>query len=465
MNAPILWIFIPFLAGFFLLLFDDERTTSIVGGVTALLLAVAAYIIPIDEALRLGEFSFKIASSMQILGRSLSLSQSDASFLAIVYAMTAFWFFGAEMAGVAKRLVPLGLSFIALLVASIAVVPFLFAALLIEIGVLLSVPMLLTPNISPGRGILRFIIHQTLAMPCILFAGWMLAGVEASPSDLIMVAQSAMILGLGFAFLLAIFPFYSWIPMLAEETSPYVLGFLLWSLPTVTIIFGMSFLDRYSWIRSSPQFMDVLFFSGILMVVTGGAWAAFQNHLGRVMAYASIAETGFVLLALSFGSGMSLDIVFLPLIPRGLGFAVWALSLSLIEKNVESLAFSSVEGLLRTYPFATAGIILSNLSVMGFPLLAGFPPRFALWQALSGQSIAGAFWLGLGLFGLLIGALRSLAALSLSPENKAWEHKETPAQILMLGCGIAGLFLLGVFPQIVHPLLEGLPLMFAHLGQ
>ena len=136
-------------------------------------------------------------------------------------------------------------------------------------------------------------------MPFILLAGWLLAGVEASPGDLALAAQSAAMLGMGFAFLLAIFPLYNWVPLLMEETSPYIVGFLLWILPTITIIFGAGFLDRYSWLRSSPQLIIALRSAGLLMVVTGGLWAAFQHHLGRIMAYGSIAETGFSLLALS----------------------------------------------------------------------------------------------------------------------------------------------------------------------
>ena len=73
----------------------------------------------------------------------------------------------------------------------------------------------------PGRGVVRFLIYQTLAMPFILLAGWLLAGVEASPGDLALTAQSAAMLGMGFAFLLAIFPLYNWVPLLIEETSPY----------------------------------------------------------------------------------------------------------------------------------------------------------------------------------------------------------------------------------------------------
>ena len=145
----------------------------------------------------------------------------------------------------------------------------------------------------------------------------------------------------------------------------------------------MSFLDRYAWLRTSAQVMSALRVAGLLMVVTGGIWLAFQRHIGRMMAFTAVAETGFILLSLSLDPTMGLPIVFLLLIPRGLGLAVWALSLSVLNSNTESLRFSSVQGMARTYPFAAAGMILSALSTAGFPLLAGFPPRLALWNSLA----------------------------------------------------------------------------------
>jgi hypothetical protein len=93
-----------------------------------------------------------------------------------------------------------------LMVASLAVEPFLYAALFIEMAVLLAIPLLTSIYSPPGRGIVRFLIYQTLAMPFILVTGWLLAGVEASPGDLALAAQSTSMLGLGFAFLLAVFP-------------------------------------------------------------------------------------------------------------------------------------------------------------------------------------------------------------------------------------------------------------------
>ncbi len=466
MSAPALWIVVPFLVAAAAFLIPNERAKAVLGGVTALLLSAIAMFIPIDSALLIGPLSLKISASVQILGRTLVLNPTDGAMLTIIYGMAALWFFGSEAAGVAKRLVPLGLSIIGFLVASIAVEPFLYAAIFIEIAALLSIPLLSPPGQVPGRGVVRFLIYQTLALPFILFAGWMLAGVESSPGDLALTLQAAAMLGMGFAFLLAIFPLYSWMPLLAEETSPYVLGFLLWSLPTITIIFGLGFLDRYPWLWTSPPLANALQFAGILMVVTGGVWTAFQRHIGRIMAYAAVVETGYVLLALSIQPSINAtEVIFLHLIPRGLGLAVWALSLAIIAHKSQSLRFSAVQGFARTYPLASLGLVLANLSTAGLPLLAGFPARLALWEGLAGQSVLAAFWLMIGMLGLLIGAIRTMAVLVMASGKTAWAWNETWVQRVMLGVGVIGLFILGVFPQAVRPLLANLPLMFTHLGQ
>jgi NADH-quinone oxidoreductase subunit N len=465
MNAPTIWILAPAALGALLLFINNQRVLSLIGGIVAVLLALTAQLVPIEEAMLLGTFSVKIASSLEVLGRSLRLNPAEGSLLALIYGAAALWFFGAEAAGKATRLVPLGYLITALMVASIAVEPFLYAALFIEMAILIAVPLLTSIYDPPGKGILRFLIYQTFAMPFILLAGWLLAGVEASPGDLALAAQSASVLGLGFAFLLAIFPLYSWMPMLMEETSPFIVGFLLWLLPTVTIIFGVGFLDRYSWLRSSAELKITLQYAGLLMVVTGGLWAAFQRHVGRIMAYGSAAETGFSLLALSLDFKVGIPILFLLVPVRALALAIWSLSLTVIKDHGGSLRFGAVRGMLRNFPFASAGLVLASLSTSAFPLLAGFPARLALWEELSRVSSSAGIWMGIGIVGLLTSSVRSLAVLSMADEYAGWELRENWLQVGMLGLGMIGLFILGLFPQIVQALLSDLPAMFEHLGR
>ena len=464
MNAPAIWILLPLGLSGLIWLPRRGRTVAGLGSVIALLLAGFAWLIPIDAALRLGPLSLKIAPSMQVLGRRFLLSGADQPILTLIYALTALWFFGSEAAGIARRMVPLGLAITALMIGSLAVEPFLYAALLIEMAVLLAVPLLSPLQQVPGRGIVRFLIYQTLAVPFILFSGWLLAGVEASPADLLLTAQAGALLGLGFAFLLAIFPLYTWIPMLMEESSPYAVGFILWILPAATLLFGSGFIDRYAWLRLSPQLILILRSAGLLMVVTGGIWAAFQNHLGRMMGYAAIVETGFTLLALSLGSQNGVMIFFMFFIPRALGLAVWSLALSTLRSNIESLHFSAVQGIARTYPVVSTGLIIAHFSAVGFPLLAGFPVLLVLWQDMARVSLGIAFWFFLGIFGLFIGGVRALAVLVMSPENSTWGLGETWQQGILMGLGLIVLFLLGLFPQLVQPLIVNLPAAFEHLG-
>ncbi len=490
MTAPLIWIGIPLGLAALLFILPRERLISYLGTLFALTLAGIAYWIPPGSAQRIGAFSLRIDPTLNLFGRQLSLDAGDQTILILVYGMAAFWFFGTLAVGRARQVVSLGLAVIALLVASLAVRPFLYAALFIEIAVLVSVP-LLVPRISrapqqdspvglavsrsrPGRGLLRFLIYQTLAMPFILLAGFLLSGVEAGPADVTQIVQAGILLLMGFAFLLAVFPLNTWIPLLAEEASLYAVGFLLTMLPTFGLLLALNFIDRFSWLRDSAQLPAILQTVGLLSAITAGIWAAFQRHLGRIVAYAIIAETGISLLAMSLPDlSVGLQILFYLFIPRALTLGVWTMSISILERHAGDLRFSALQGLARQYPVATAGVVFSNLALAGTPLLATFPVRQALWENLAVQSLSLALWLGLGGLGLWIVALRSLAVLTMLPEktqpapsaSAEWASRETWPQRILIGIGLFGLFLSGVFPQWAQPLLTNLPSMFEYLGK
>jgi NADH-quinone oxidoreductase subunit N len=272
-------------------------------------------------------------------------------------------------------------------------------------------------------------------------------------------------LGLGFAFLLAVFPLYNWNPMLMEEASPYATGFLLWVLPTFTVIFALGFLDRYAWLRTTPQLASAIQFAGVFMVASGGIFASLQRHIGRMLGYATIAETGLLILIMGLRSSEIVNLTFLILIPRGLALAVWAMALSIIKRKAYSLRFSEVQGLARSFPISAAALILAHLSMTGFPLLAGFPARLAIWQELAAQSLSTTVWVFVGMLGLLVAAIRTLAVLVMVEEDEKWVLNESWVQMAMLGIGVIGLFILGMFPQVLQPFLANLPELFNRIGQ
>ncbi|GAB4545051.1 MAG: hypothetical protein Fur002_18840 [Anaerolineales bacterium] len=464
MSAPVLWILFPFLFGV-LILFLPKRYAFALGGGAAALLALTALLLPIDAALLVGPLSIKITASVKALGRSFILNAADGLPLAFIYGVAALWFFGVFAPNEQNRFVGLGLMIISLLVASIAVEPFLYAALLLEIAAMLALPLLTPLHRKAGRGVVRFLIYQTLAMPFILFAGWMLSGVEASPGDLSATSSSGVILLLGFSFLLGVFPLYNWIPMLLEETSPYASGFILWALSTFSAIFALGFLNRYLWLHTSPQFSSAFIYAGIFMAASAGVFSAAQKHLGRIMGYVSVFEMGLVTLALGLQSEHAVSIVFLLLVSRGLELTLWALALSILKREAYSLTFGKARGLARKYPLTVFALAAAHLSTVGMPLLAGFPARLALWQTLAAYPLSLSFWVFLGTLGALAAAARALAALTMTDENAAWSVNESWAHIAMLSIGVAGLFLLGMFPQIQQSLLNALPALFERLAR
>jgi NADH-quinone oxidoreductase subunit N len=465
MSTPILWIFLPLTLAGFLMLLRNQKVIALIACIFTLFLTMAAWLMPIDTAIMIGKVSFKLTSSFEILGRYFILGSADRSMLALIYGSAVVWFAVAPAVKAASRLTSLGLAITALLVAALAVEPFLYAALLIEMAVLLSIPLLSAPGQRPGKGLIRFLIFQTLAMPFILFSGWLLAGIEANPGDLKLVQQASILIGLGFSFLLAVFPFYSWIPLLTEESSPYTVGFILWMFPTVTIFFGLGFLDHYTWLRDAPDLAIVLTTVGILMVVSSGLLAAFQQHLGRIMGYAVIMETGFSILTLSLGGTAGLSIFFMLLVPRTLSLIVWALALSILKEHSPTLILRDIRGLVRNWPFATSGLVLANLALAGMPLLAGFPPHQAIWEGLASTSLTVVLWVLIGNLGLFFSVVRVLLAFASAPEGAPWESRETTAQRILLAIGFLALLLLGLFPQWMLPLWTKLPPIFTHLGQ
>jgi NADH-quinone oxidoreductase subunit N len=469
MSAPIVWILLPGAVSVILLVFQRQRfIVYVTGTALAVLLAGLAGFLTIGGSIGIGSISIPFADTLTILGRRFVLDSNDRATLLLIYLGLAFWLIGSWAAHSSRIFVPLSLAVAGLLTAALAVEPFLYAAIILQMVVLVSIPFISTPGTPTNPGVVRYLTYQTLGFPFILFTGWLISGVDSGVTNSEQLILAYVLLGLGFWLLLSIFPFHTWIPMIAEESHPYAVAFLLYELPLAVSLFGLGFLARYPWLRETAGLYTILEIAGVTMIFIAGVFAAFQDHLGRMMGYAILVEIGISLIAIRLGmqpgeNERLLGLFFAILLPRALSLGVWALALVAFIRHLgksdggsitsRHMAFRNVKGYARQLPIAAFSLILAHFSLAGFPLLVGFPVRLAIWEGTAKISLYLASGVLIGYIGLMVAGIRSMAVLVISSEDIPWKLNETKVESILLIVGSITLLIMGLFPQLFTPAL------------
>jgi formate hydrogenlyase subunit 3/multisubunit Na+/H+ antiporter MnhD subunit len=471
LNALVIWVILPGLASIVLYTLRRwEKGVHIAGLLIALILAGLAWQLPIGKPLPLRLWAnmptITISAALPIFGATFTLDNTLRPVMLMVYLTVAFWFGGAYSARTGRLFTPFGLAIAALLSAALAVTQPAYAVMLIELAALLCVPLFSPPGSPVTRGVRRFLAFQTIGMVLVLLADYFLALASlqnSSPSD-----QRAAILavGLGFALILPIFPFHSWMPMLSGETNPYSAAFIFYLLPSAVSFFLFDFLIRYTGTGVAPEMYSALRTIGALMVLSGGLWAVFENHLGRMLGFVAIQQIGSSLLALSLNEVASpsvplMGLFFAQLIPRSIGLAVFAQSLSILQQYVPSLQIKDVTGIARRFPIVSAGLVLSMFSLAGMPLLASFPIYYSMWSAFALNYRSLAFLALLGSAFIFIAGLRALVALTRSPAETPWRISENGMQGTLIGVGLFAILLIGLTPQFLFPYLTNMAILLS----
>jgi NADH-quinone oxidoreductase subunit N len=452
LSTPMIWIIFPLVMAAVCLVLNQRRVFGIIiTSVTAFGLALLAAFFPEEMVLSIGPLVLAFEESLGILGRRITVAYEMLPFIAFIFGMLGLWGLSSNLPGVPSTFRPIGLIMTASLTAAMGVEPFLYAALLIETAVLVSIPMLTSAEQRNHQAILRYLSLMTIAMPLILIAGWLLTGVVILPPESPLIGQTAMLLGLGFALWLAVFPFHSWVPMVSQGSHPTAVSFLLFILPTTILVFGLNFLNRYAFLRTSEEIFNIIRIAGMVMIVFGGVWTALQDHLKRAFGFSALVETGFSLMAIGFSAEGGLNWMLMLFPARALGYWLWGYALTRFEQHYASLEIRAVKGCARRYPLLSVGLLLAQLSIAGLPLLASFPIKIALLTqaAESGSSLG--IWSFIGSLGLFLFSIRLLLNMVMPLDDeieRLWPVLEKTSEYLPVLVIVIVLVMIGLIPDI-----------------
>jgi len=449
LNTPQLWILFPLLvSGVFLFIMNRKRVLKWAGTITSFCLALLAVRLPINQVFNFLFWELRISDEMLVFGRRFILSDADRPIVVLFFLLCTFWFLILDPKTVPIQIVPLGLAGTVLILTAYAVEPIFYGALFFAFLALINVVLLSPPGQEPTPGVLRFLIFQILGMLFILFAAWLASWIDLNTGDQLLLVRSLVILALGFAFLLAIFPFTSWIPMIAEKNHPFLTGFVLNTYLLGVFLFSLRFISDPGWFGQNINIQQPLQYAGIIMLGLGGAIALISKHLGRMMAAVVISEIGRSLLAVSlFLSGFPL--FFALIIVQSLALGVWSVSLSHLRLVMKNFNFDSAAGAARQWPITSSGLLVGYFTLAGLPLFAGFPIYWALGNGLNPYPLWVNSWYVFGTIGLLIGGVRTLAALTRnSGEENVLIASNSFYRSIIVAINFI-LILLGLFPQIL----------------
>ncbi|MEQ8926322.1 MAG: NADH-quinone oxidoreductase subunit N [Fulvivirga sp.] len=245
---------------------------------------------------------------------------------------------------------------------------------------------------------LLFAITGTLDFTSQQFVDTLLA-TKALPLIIISILVLA-----GILFKIAAVPFHIWSPdVYTAAPTPIVALFsvvpkiagiaILIKIVLALNLFGQSAIN---W----PVMISTI---ALATITVGNFSALWQSNFKRMMAYSSIAQTGFLLAAVAAFSEVGLSsLSFYAIVFALANLAVFAL-IQFFEKSYQTVGMKDYSGLFKKEPIAGVLLLVALLSLTGLPPTAGFTGKFLIFGALwDSYSISENNWLlTLLIFGLL----------------------------------------------------------------
>ncbi len=277
------------------------------------------------------------------------------------------------------------------------------------------------------------------------------------------VVLAMLLLVVGFGFKIAAVPFHVWTPD-AYEGAPTPITAFMSVGPKAAGFAAMLRVLVEALPTLAAQWTVVIAVLSVLTMTLGNVVAIAQNSVKRMLAYSSIAHTGYIMIGIaayvnSNGTDANAvrqndaisSVLLYSLIYAFMNIGAFAI-LIYVQNRQGGAEVDSFAGLARWSPFAALAMAVCLFSLAGIPPTGGFFGKFFVFRAAIND---GLLWLAIvGVLNSTISAffyLRVVVSMYFQPAPEGIEQRLQPGRSLFLGAAMiiicVAILLLGILPD------------------
>ena len=251
----------------------------------------------------------------------------------------------------------------------------------------------------------------------------------------------------------AVTPFHFWQPDF-HTASPTAVSAMLSSVVVKLGVYGFLRMTTLLFVGQSAPVRGLLVILGLVGIVYGGLGAVGTHNAKRMLAYSTLAQVGFILVAIGWGTRLALAAALVFAVNHSLIKAALLMLAGAVASRapVKTAAFEVVTGLGRAMPRAGLLFFVGGLALVGIPPTNGFISKMMLFRS----GIEAGQWIVLAAVGLvsvltLVYVVRAFQRVWWQPSPEGTVAKPKGDRLLAPALLIVVVLLLGLWPEpLVH---------------
>ncbi len=192
----------------------------------------------------------------------------------------------------------------------------------------------------------------------------------------VMIAVGLVFLLVSLAFKVSAAPFHFWTPDVYDG-APTVFTSFMSTIVKVAGFFAFIRLFENAFGKIQDQWQSLIVFITVATLLIGNVTAVFQQSVKRMLAYSSIAQAGFMLLALFALNGKAKEGILL----YSAAYSLATIGFFAVLIKMEDYTIDGFNGLGKQQPLLAFTATVFLLSLTGIPLTAGFQSKFFMLMA------------------------------------------------------------------------------------